>query len=60
VCRRDAETDWFDLPRRLAFSNTFLVIAWFDDYAAKAVTIKGRATVRSGFALLQVAEIRKF
>ena len=29
------------------------------DYAAKAVTIKGRQTVRDGFAQLQVEEIRK-
>jgi len=38
----------------------FLVIAYFDDYAGKTVTIRRRATVRSGFALLQVEEIRKF
>jgi hypothetical protein len=30
------------------------------DYAAKIVTIKGRQTVRDGFAQLQVEEIRKF
>ena len=30
------------------------------DYAAKVVTIKGRQTVRDGFAQLQVEEIRKF
>jgi len=30
------------------------------DYAAKTVTIKGNATTRAGFALLQVEEIRKF
>ncbi len=30
------------------------------DYAAKIVTIKGRPTVRDGFAQLQVEEIRKF
>jgi len=29
------------------------------DYAAKTVTIKGRQTVRAGFAQLQVKEIRK-
>jgi hypothetical protein len=29
------------------------------DYAAKTVTIKGRQTVRDGFAQLQVEEIRK-
>ncbi|MFZ3374979.1 MAG: hypothetical protein WA183_05450 [Chthoniobacterales bacterium] len=29
------------------------------DYAAKIVTIKGRQTVRDGFAQLQVEEIRK-
>jgi hypothetical protein len=30
------------------------------DYAAKIVTIKGRQTVRDGFAQVQVEEIRKF
>jgi len=30
------------------------------DYAAKIVTIKGKETVRDGFAQLQVEEIRKF
>jgi hypothetical protein len=30
------------------------------DYAAKIVTIKGRQSVRDGFAQLQVEEIRKF
>jgi hypothetical protein len=30
------------------------------DYAAKIVTIKGKQTVRDGFAQLQVKEIRKF
>jgi hypothetical protein len=30
------------------------------DYAAQVVTIKGRKTVRDGFAQLQVEEIRKF
>jgi hypothetical protein len=30
------------------------------DYAAQTVTIKGRQTVRDGFAQLQVEEIRKF
>ena len=30
------------------------------DYAAKIVTIKGRQTVRDGFAQLQVEEIREF
>src|SRR6267378_2460357 len=30
------------------------------DYAAKIITIKGRQTVRDGFAQLQVEEIRKF
>jgi hypothetical protein len=29
------------------------------DYAAKVVTIKGRQSVRDGFAQLQVEEIRK-
>src|SRR4029450_13173504 len=30
------------------------------DYAAKTVTIRGKKTMRDGFALLQVEEIRKF
>jgi hypothetical protein len=30
------------------------------DYAAKSVTIRGRETMRDGFAQLQVEEIRKF
>jgi hypothetical protein len=30
------------------------------DYAAKTVTVKGKETVRDGFAQLQVEEIRKF
>jgi hypothetical protein len=30
------------------------------DYAAKTVTIRGKETMRDGFALLQVEEIRKF
>ena len=30
------------------------------DYAAKIVTIKGKQTVRDGFAQLQVEDIRKF
>jgi hypothetical protein len=30
------------------------------DYAAKTVTIKGKQTMRDGFAQLQVEEIRKF
>jgi hypothetical protein len=30
------------------------------DYAAKIVTIRGKETVRDGFAQIQVAEIRKF
>jgi hypothetical protein len=30
------------------------------DYAAKIVTIRGRETMRGGFAQLQVKEIRKF
>jgi hypothetical protein len=30
------------------------------DYAAKTVTIRGKKTMRGGFALLQVEEIRKF
>jgi len=30
------------------------------DYAAKTVTIRGRETMRDGFAQLQVEEIRKF
>ena len=30
------------------------------DYAAKTVTIRGKETLRDGFALLQVEEIRKF
>jgi hypothetical protein len=29
------------------------------DYAAKTVTIRGKKTMRDGFALLQVEEIRK-
>ena len=35
------------------------VSAELADYAAKVVTIKGRQTVRDGFAQLQVEEIRK-
>src|SRR5207253_10972005 len=30
------------------------------DYAAKVVTIKGKESIRDGFAQLQVEEIRKF
>jgi len=44
-------TDW----RRRESLNSQLV-----EYAAKTVTIKGKETMRDGFAQLQVEEIRKF
>jgi hypothetical protein len=30
------------------------------DYATKIVTIRGKKTMRNGFALLQVEQVRKF
>jgi len=44
-------TDW----RRRESLNSQLV-----EYAAKTVTIRGKETMRDGFAQLQVEEIRKF
>jgi len=38
----------------------YSVNAELADYAAKTVTIRGKETVRDGFAQLQVEEIRKF
>jgi hypothetical protein len=44
----------------LLVGKTQPVNAELADYAAKTVTIRGRETMRDGFALLQVEEIRKF
>jgi hypothetical protein len=44
----------------LLVGQTQPVNAQLADYAAKTVTIRGKETVRDGFAQLQVEEIRKF
>ncbi len=44
----------------LLVGNKHAVNAELADYAAKTVTIRGKKTMRDGFALLQVEEIRKF
>jgi len=44
----------------LLVGKTHPVNAELADYAAKTVTIRGKATMRDGFAQLQVEEIRKF
>jgi hypothetical protein len=44
----------------LLVGQTQPVNAQLADYAAKTVTIRGKETVRGGFAQLQVEEIRKF
>jgi len=44
----------------LLVGKTQPVNAELADYAAKTVTIRGKETMRDGFALLQVEEIRKF
>jgi hypothetical protein len=44
----------------LLVGKTQPVNAELADYAAKTVTIRGKATMRDGFAQLQVEEIRKF
>ena len=44
----------------LLVGKTQPVNAELADYAAKTVTIRGKKTMRDGFALLQVEEIRKF
>jgi hypothetical protein len=44
----------------LLVGETQSVNAELADYAAKIVTIRGKETVRGGFAQLQVEEIRKF
>ena len=44
----------------LLVGKTQPVNAELADYAAKTVTIRGKETMRGGFALLQVEEIRKF
>jgi len=43
----------------LLVGNKHAVNAELADYAAKTVTIRGKKTMRDGFALLQVEEIRK-
>jgi hypothetical protein len=44
----------------LLVDKTQPVNAELADYAAKTVTIRGKETMRDGFSLLQVEEIRKF
>ena len=44
----------------LLVGNKHAVNAELADYAAKTVTIRGKKTMRGGFALLEVEEIRKF
>jgi hypothetical protein len=44
----------------LLVGKTHPVNAELADYAAKTVTIRGKPTMRDGFAQLQVEEIRKF
>jgi hypothetical protein len=44
----------------LLVGKTQPVNAELADYAAKTVTIRGKETIRDGFAQLQVEEIRKF
>jgi hypothetical protein len=44
----------------LLTSKTKPVNAELADYAAKTVTIRGKETIRDGFAQLQVEEVRKF
>jgi hypothetical protein len=66
-CARDCIRDGLPVGIKGEDGKTYLLVgkkqalnAELADYAAKTVTIRGRETMRDGFAQLQVEEIRKF